>query len=285
MKFVIDQYSTDLISQPEYLARALQESGEHQVLLNDFSQTIFEMLDRFDPDVYITHCQVLSRDTVCYIQDSDKDIPLFICNDGSKYGSSKNTFQALKEMNINYRVFQNKTTNENTLYSPPNTIPLLPAVEMGLLLEKTKWDNKFDTLVIADGKEELDNLNIDIKGKHYHIFPIGGTGDIKVPAGFSYANLVQNYDEVLFTNIDDGLNELFFQSIVYCDRVYFYSENKTKQIDETIKRIFKIEESLSYNNENKIQDFSKLKQNTKEKHTSVNRAKTILSQLPQKIKC
>jgi len=283
MKLVIDKYSTDSISQPEYLARGLQEVGDHQVLLNDFSQTMFEMLDSFNPDAYITHCETLSRDTVCYIQDSEKNIPLFICNDGAKYGSSKNTFEALKNMNINHRVFYNKTVNKEVLFMPDNAIPLLPAVELGLLDESKKWSKKFDTLIVTEGQESLDKLDIKINEDHYHIFPTEGLGDLKVPAGFHYANLIQNYNQVLFTNLDDGLDEFFFQSIIYCDKVYFYSENKAEKIDDMIKKIFKIEESLDYNNKNKIQDFSKLKKNTKDKHTNINRVKTILSQLPQKI--
>ena len=283
MKLVIDKYSTDLISQPEYLARGFQEVGGHQVLLNDFSHTMFEMLDSFNPDVYITHCETLSRDTVYYIQDSEKNIPLFICNDGAKYGSSKNTFEALKNMNINHRVFYNKTANKDTLFKPDNAISLLPAVELGLLEESKKWSKKFDTLIVTNGQEDLDKLDIKINGDHYHVFPMDGLGDLKVPAGFNYANLVQNYNQVLFTTLDNGLDELFFQSIVYCDQVYFHSKNKAEEIDDMIKKIFKIEESLDYNNKNKIQDFSKLKKNTKDKHTNINRVKTILSQLPQKI--
>lgn len=285
MKFVIDQYSTNFCSQPEYIARAIQQHEEHEVFVNDFTIPVFDFLDRVDPDVYITHVSRLSRDVVYYIKESKKDIHLFICNDNSKYGTAKKTFENLVELGVKHRVFSNQSGFNKISFTPKNTISLLPATELNLLDETMKWNKEFDMLVVADSKEKLQESKCKINAKYYHVLPLDGLGDISATAGLRFANLAQNYKEILFTEMEKGVDELFFQSLLYGNKVYFYSDMNADKIDDMLKRILKIEDTLDYTKDNKLQDFSKIKTIVKEKHSSQQRLKTILSQLPQRLSC
>ena len=93
--------------------------------------------------------------------------------------------------------------------------------------------------------------------------------------------LYKNYKEIIFTNIEnDNIPQSFFDAIMLCDKVY--CENLTKETDEMLKKFFKLGDySFDYNSQSRLENFAQVKAFVKEKHLPINRAKTILSQIPK----
>ena len=61
MKILIHNYSSEISTEPFYLAQALANMGyETRIWNNEVSA--FDIFDTFDPDVFITHYQIITTD-------------------------------------------------------------------------------------------------------------------------------------------------------------------------------------------------------------------------------
>jgi hypothetical protein len=100
------------------------------------------------------------------------------------------------------------------------------------------------------------------------------------------SSIYSKYEEIIFTDITRSIPQYFFDAIYRGEKVYYdiLDDEKSKMADEIIGSVLKIGNGLNYNNPDKITDFSSLKKHVEEKHSSLNRTKTLLSQLPQKVK-
>jgi hypothetical protein len=100
------------------------------------------------------------------------------------------------------------------------------------------------------------------------------------------SSIYSKYEEIIFTEISNSLPQYFFDAIYHGEKVYYdiVDEAKSKLADEIVGSVLKVGNGLNYNNPDKITDFTDLKKHIEEKHSSLNRTKTLLSQLPQKVK-
>jgi hypothetical protein len=104
--------------------------------------------------------------------------------------------------------------------------------------------------------------------------------DIVLPENMMFS-LYKNYDEVIFTKIEKLIPQSFFDALHQCNKVYY--EYATNEIEESIRKIFKLGGNLlNYNNESKLDNFESIKSTVEEKHMPINRIKTMLSQIPRR---
>ena len=87
MKIIIDQYmDPNNNTQSGYLFNAIKNMQEHEILMYDKRQPLFEVLDNFQPDVYITSCSQASVDLPLWIGQSSKKVKLFVNISNQKQG-------------------------------------------------------------------------------------------------------------------------------------------------------------------------------------------------------
>jgi hypothetical protein len=99
------------------------------------------------------------------------------------------------------------------------------------------------------------------------------------------SSLYHKYDEIILTDFTGYIPQVFFDAVYRGVKVYYdiNDVNIEQKANETFNKILKIDDKLNYNSKNKLTDFSDLKQLITDKHTGINRAKTLLSQLPQQV--
>ena len=87
MRIIVDDYMNPVSNtQSGYLYHALKDLKEHEVLMYNKKQPLFEVLDRFNPDIYITACSQASIDLPVWIKESGKDLKLFVNISNEKQG-------------------------------------------------------------------------------------------------------------------------------------------------------------------------------------------------------
>ena len=85
------------------------------------------------------------------------------------------------------------------------------------------------------------------------------------------------YNEIIIRNLK-FTTQVFFDAILSGSKVY-YQNSKDTGVQSLINKIFKKDFNLDYNSDDRVKDFSEIRDIVKEKHTGDNRAKTILSQI------
>ena len=96
--------------------------------------------------------------------------------------------------------------------------------------------------------------------------------------------LYTNYNEIVVADCNFSLNQCFFDALSLGCKVYYdvISENERQVVGNTVKKILG-DFDISYASQNKIDDFSEIQKIVLNKHTSSNRTKTLLSQIPNAI--
>lgn len=282
MKFLIDSYSNPTEStQSMYLHYHIDEMEEHRSYITNPHLPLFDTLDAFNPDVYITSIRTLRWDYIEYLKDNKLEIKTFINIDNSKIGDIYNLVEVLKENNVKARFFSNSTKKLeiNIKISP---IPLMPAIDSNIKkyykdIEKNQWKNKIDYLVVSDSIEA--SIPRDIKNNTFHLYAMDGKGDLLETLVSCKNNMFHNYHNIIFTNLSSGITQMFFEALNSGTPTYY--ANPSENYDELLSKILKTEQTLNWIDKSKVTDFSNIKKHIQEKHKSENRVKSILSQLPQ----
>ena len=96
--------------------------------------------------------------------------------------------------------------------------------------------------------------------------------------------LLANYREVVFQEFGNYIPQLFFHSLAIGKPTYYDLEDqdKAEMVDDTCDKVFGVGNKLNYSCVDKITDFKDLQEKVLAKHTSSNRARSLLSQLPKK---
>lgn len=287
MKFVIDNYSDNNNTQALYLHQHIEENKDHEVYMNTFDYPVYEVMSQFNPNVYITSCNTISKDLFLFMKEHQRStgVKLIINTDDCKVAHIQQVYSKLKENKIEFKLFGNMNNKHIPSSIISKSFRILNCTDVNITKNqdpRLDWHTKIDSLIFIDSKDQLEKINI--KDKTYHIAcPSSNiTNDISFDIVGMCKNIIHNYDKVIFCNLDSGFSQQFFESLYRANKTYFYSEDPEK-INESLSKILKCDVNLNVNDNRRQEDFTNIKQIVAAKHTSANRTVSLLSQLPQKI--
>jgi len=282
MKFLIENYAGYDSTQALYFHQHINNYEEHSALIRQNNMSLFDSFDTIEPDVYLCSAQKLSKDALLYIkQNPDKDIKLIVCVDGISDDDIQSIDGAIKKSGVNCHFFftssnvSNKIRTRLVQIRNGVDINLQPSLKIDYNIQKAIIVNKVTKIRNYDGTFHVISNNPQLKDSVDFYLPIT-----------MLASIYSKYDEIIFTDIQENLSQCFFDAIYHGKKVYYdiVDEDQSKKADEIIDLILKVGNGLNYNNPNKLIDFTDLKKYVIDKHSSINRTKTLLSQLPQKVK-
>ena len=257
--------------------------------MNAFTTPIYDIMDSFQPDVCITSCNTISKDLFMYLKEfqKKKNIKLLINTDDSKVAHINRVSSMLKEDKVDCKLFGSNDNPHVSNEIKNTSFKLNNCTDINIKRDdsqETKWFKKINNLVVVDSKYELEKLESILKGTTYHILCKKSNliNDINFDIVGLCKHIFHNYDQVIFSNVDSGLHQMFFESLSRADRTYFMSENP-KGIDEAVSKVLGDNAKLNIFDKNRTQDFDNIKKTVSKRHTSSNRTKSLLSQLPQKL--
>lgn len=278
MKFLIENYANSSQTQCLYLNTILNSHDScKSFLYNSKERSMYDVLDKFSPDYFITHASLLKNDFVVYCKQEKKDIKLLLNIQGLSNDNVAQLDISLQANDINCPILFT-TINSSLLpkIKHRRLLQLLDAFDPNLTRSK-----KIATYQLPKAFFVLNQHDID-EEVPYHIITINDKikkyADICIPEVYM-STLYSNYEEVIFYDINNYIPQSFFDAIAMGNKVYFKSENK--DTIEMINNILKPEKSLNYDDEDKLQDFTNIKKYVLDKHSGQNRVKTLLSQLPK----
>lgn len=263
MKFVIENYSNYSNTQPLYLNAALNDIENIESLIYETnSKSLFDFLDIHKPDYFISHAGILKSDHILYCKEN-KNVSLILSVQDLTEKDIHNIDHILNENNINCPLlFLNNNVIPKTKYR--NTIRLLDCADSNLSKQKSNIEYKIHRGYIINKYRDIKDknphhllsTNIELKDKI----------DICLPE-IHLASLYNNYDELIFLDIENHIPQSFFDAVFLGNKVSFVSQNK--ETIDMMQSVFK--------------DSVNIKNLIIEKHTEKNRVKTLISQLPKKV--
>lgn len=283
MKFLVDNYATYGSSQALYLSQHINNNDEHEsIFLAEQRASLFDTFDKASPDFYITSAEKLSQDAVLYLSEN-KNLKLLL----SVANVSNREILEIETILLNAGVscplfFSNLGDEDMPFTKKIKTIRIMDAYDENF--EITEPDIKFniDKCIIVTGSTEIRNYD-----STFHIVStekkLAKDVDFCLPINW-LSQIVGNYNEIIFNNIDKGLPQIFFQSIALGKRVFYdvKDSDSSVKLDKMMDSIFGIGDALNYKNLNKMEDFSELQKIVLEKHSSSRRTNSLLSQIPKK---
>lgn len=287
MKFLIDNYSDYNTTQPLYFHQHINEYDEHQChLKSDNSISMYDLFDRFEPDVYITSAHKISKDAVMYLKENqkDKDIKLAIYIQNVKNNEVLAIEDLLKKHGVSCSFFflncdkKHKPITKNT-----NVVMIQDGADVNLSLNLDINFN-IDRAFIIDKQTQFKS-----RTGTYHVITtnpeLKDLSDFSLPINLLTA-MYSKYNEIIFTNLKDHIPQSVFDAITHGNKVYYDIEDKdaSSQLDEIFDKTFGIGSSMNYKSVKKLEDFSKVKELTVDKHNSRKRTRSLLSQIPNAIK-
>jgi hypothetical protein len=282
MKFLIENYAGYESTQPLYFHKHINDYEEHSCAIRTNDISVFDAFDAINPDVYIASAHTLSRDSVMYLRENkDKDIKLLICTDGLSSEEMQSLEGVLKNNEVSCHFYFNSSESNGTKRSKVVNIRngvdlnLEPSLNIDYRIQKAIFVNKSAKIKNHKGTFHIISVNRQIKDSVDFCLPVT-----------MLSSIYSKYEEIIFTDIPNSLPQHFFDAIYRGEKVYYdiLDEDKSKLADEIVGSVLKVGNGLNYNNPDKITDFTDLKRYIEEKHSSINRTKTLLSQLPQKVK-
>lgn len=285
MKFLIDSYSDPIFStQSMYLHYHLDDMDEHTSYITSPNMPLYDTLDAFKPDVYITSARTLRWDYIEYCKDNKPNIKTFINIDDTKAGDIFDVIEEIGSKNIEAKIFGNPTKKQR-INIKTDVMPMMPAIDLNIDKyfkgNKIKWKNKIDYLLVCDNYHSINMPKEMLESSSFHVFSQDGNGDLLETIVKYHMEGFHNYEQIIFTNLQNGLSQLFFEALSSGTPTYYC--NAEDNHDEMLSKILKTDQTLNWKDKSRVTDFSSIISHIKEKHTSLNRTKTLLSQLPQVI--
>ena len=278
MKFIIENYSDPTHTQPLYLHDIINKDYDHESIFYDPGrESVYDILDKNNPDYYITDANILTQDFVTYQKNENPKIKLLLNVSSLSAEEINNLDKSLYSDHINCPLFFSKI-NQKKLPKIKNRriLQLSDAADTNISHIKNHLQYKIPKAFFI-----LNSFKPKENGPHHiisNIQKLSKDADIILPET-KLASLYKNYDEIIFYGIEDYIPQSFFDCLYLGCKVYYISENN--EVNNLINILLKPDQSLNYRDKDRMTDFSKLHEYVKEKHCGQNRVKTLLSQIPK----
>jgi len=277
MKFLIDNYYDGQNTQCLYFNSILAQLGHESRIYNAKDHSLYDILDIYKPDYYITHPNILSKDFISYSKNEKNNIKLILNTQQLQAEEIKLLDIYLKNDNVHCLLMISNLDNKNIPKLKYSKIAqILNCADENLL--KLQPDIKYNIPKAYFVSSKYEAQESVPHHKITNIKELSALVDIYLPE-MQLASLYSNYEEIIFPNMQNYIPQSFFDAIMLGKKVYFTSDDNN--IIDLINVVLKPERSLNYNDNDRMQDFTSLKEYIKEKHYTINRVKTLLSQIPK----
>lgn len=280
MKFLVTDFEINESTEAAYLSHELNQYEEHESILISPRDAIYDYGDRFKPDIIISSLNALSRGVIDYLQDNPH-IKFILHTGNALLKNIIEVEQVLEDRNINCLFMFNSSKPILTRNIP--FVRISNGADIGLIKSQpNRLFNFTKALFLSKHTTYKDVSEFWSKNDKFHIITNINTQnniDILRPEA-SAIPLYRSYEEIIFVGLEENIPQSFFDVIATGTKAYFVSESDETKL--ALSKLFNIDDlDLDYNSDNKLQDFTQLRDLIVSKHTSINRAKSILSQIPK----
>lgn len=266
MKFVIQNYASNYHTEPYYFNMVINMLPNCKSNIWQPNQiSAYDIFDITKPDIYLTHALAINQDAIKYMQ-SNKNIGLIVNANGVSETDLYNIEDILLNNNINCEFFFHDSMY-NVTTKKIKTVQINAGADVFLDIEKQKF--LIDNAIIIDSSNEIKEYDVS----HHNITSnskIKDSADLFLPSA-RIASLFRNYNNIVFRSLPWS-SQLLYDAIYYANNVIIDFDDNSK-IDH-------INKSMKMNI--KDTDFQTLKGTIKQKHTCLNRTKSLLSQFSSK---
>jgi hypothetical protein len=283
MKIVIENFSTTNDTQALYFASTLNKMGHETVVFDKSKSSIYDVMDRNQPDLYITHGLMISQELMFYLENNDHDLDIVFSINGMANEQIVGLDKFVKNNNINSSFFFTHTDKDKIPKINHNLVQIRSAADLNLLEQKPNIEYNIDKAVFVYNIESIKEYD-----ESYHILTtnpnIKDAVDIYLPE-ISLGPLYRFYNTIIFRDHPGYLPQAFFDAIIMGAKTYFDIDDKDQReyFHSMITKTFKDGVSLDYNDVNKCVDFDNIIKHVLEKHTNKNRTNTLLSHIKKKV--
>lgn len=266
MKVLIDNYTNHKTTEPLYINRTLSTINVENVLWDSRSISFYDIMDRFQPDVFITSVQTLSNDILHFFKNNRTSVDVVTNITDASEEDMRTLLSVYDDCNIN-----NKLMINNQAFSRPITVPpsvnkqdIYYGADIFIQQYNNSLNNNIDLCVITDGdvsEQWVDQIIQAKSPQSYHILSLDGKfqrKDSQVTL-VDMANIYKLYGSVsIISDKQSGIfTQLFFDlSLRGVDVEYASLENV-------------------YNNE----VLNNMKKEVAKRHTCLNRVQMLLSRM------
>lgn len=224
MKYLIQNYSSAISSEPLYLAEALSQSNVDVKVWANPNDSAFDAFDTTQPDVFITHYQYINSDIIQYLEQSDRKIKLVV----NVTGATDQQLSSIKEV-----LGDNLVLFTNSLEAKSGVQTLYPAADIFNLVavppfEQVPIDVGFISNKFSETLEEM-----SCKNDVYHLLYVGDEPEY---SGFdlkadirSIKKLLGLYKQLhIVGDADLCSSQLFFDVCLNCSNITITSTDTDK---------------------------------------------------------
>lgn len=276
MKILIQNYSSPISSEPMYLNQTFQMTeGIESMLWSPNSIGVYDVFDRFKPDVFVCHHLGLSQEIVTYLA-SNPGIKLAV----NITNISQENLDAIEKLftensqdGIDCKImFSNNY--DFVQQAKPKTIryeKILPCADVYFLNNQVP-EYSLDAAIIASRVNEKMG-QAEEKFTSYHKMKLGAEQDDNFDMNVNVmmlAALYGRYEEVVICDsIDIAFSQVFFDA-------FLKSKKVSIKLPESDEKFFTMALSEIFEEEGDENLLENIKDQIKKNHTCVNRARTLL---------
>lgn len=283
MKIAIENFSTTEDTQCLYLSNAFNVLGHESIIFDQTKTSIYDIFDSYKPDIYITHAFRFSKDVLYYIENNNYEIDILLNINNVTPSNVINFDKFFEEKNIESSFFFTSSGKKDIPKRNRNILSLSHAADINLLNISPSIEYSIDKAIFAFDKVGTKEYN-----GTYHIISnnphIKDNVDIYLPE-MSLAPLYKCYNEIIFTDFKGFFSQAFFDAIAIGSKVYFdiIEPQKIEDLNQSINKLFKEDFNLIYDNSDRLVNFTQLRNIILEKHSPLNRANSLLSNIKKKV--
>jgi len=268
MRVLIDNYSSRTSTEPIYFEQTMKRIGIEAVVWNRNQISTYDVFDRVQPDLFITHHNHLDNDVIKYLFNSTKQLDLVLNVTGLNEEKSAALNQLLQELKAGKVripfVFSNTPEGiPEARLKDLKTHSILPGADL-FIPNHSSLDFELDAARVY-----MSELDHDFNGEHktYHNIEIGEKtefSDLSATA-VDMMPLYLKYRQVCFIGKPkDIFSQLLFDSKIRHNNVKLISDNQ-EGLHKVIEGVFKTTNPSS--------------KDIKTRHTCLHRTKRLLSKL------
>lgn len=279
MKFLVTDFETTQSTEAAYLSHELNQHEEHESILISARDSIYDYGDKFKPDVIISSLNALSRGVIDYLVDN-KHIK-FILHTGDtllKKVIEIETILLEKEINC---VFMFSNIKPILTRDIP-FVRISSGADIGLINTQTHKLFEYPKALFLTKDATFENISQFFRSnEQFHVITnvqADGHVDVYKPERLMIP-LYRSYKEIVFIGLNENIPQAFFETLAMGIKTYYISHDE--KVKAALNKVFGAGINLDYDSDTKLTDFSDLRQLVVTKHTSINRAKTLLSQIPK----
>ena len=283
MKIAIENFSTTEDTQCLYLSNAFNSIGHESIIFDQTKTSIYDIFDSYKPEIYITHAFRFSKDVLYYIENNNYDVDILLNINNVTPSNVVNFDKFFEERNIESSFFFTSSGKKNLPKMNRNILSLSHAADINLLNIQPSIEYSIDKAIFFSDKVETR----EYEGTYHTISNnphIKDNIDIYLPE-MSLAPLYKCYDEIIFNDFKGFFNQAFFDAVAIGSKVYFdiIDPQKIDLLNTSINRLFKEDFNLVYSSSDKLNSFTQLRNIILERHSPINRANSLLSNIKKKV--